>query len=268
MIGKFLCGLCGLLLAGPVGLVIGIIIGYFFDRGLTHYLKNQWAFRNQNTEAQKVFFTTTFQVMGYIAKADGVVTEEELQQARDIMRQLNLNEQQRKSAITAFTEGKQADFNLEKTLEYFISKCKQQRLLLQLFIEFQTRAATINGKLDPLKANIIKQIAQKLGFAPYQNFNFEHFFKAFNEFSQQAGQRQSRPNQKNMSQDQAYQILGASRSDSDTEIKKKYRKLISQNHPDKLMAKGLPPTMLKLATEKTQQIQMAYDQICSARGIK
>ena len=54
---------------------------------------------------------------------------------------------------------------------------------------------------------------------------------------------------------------------SDEEVKKAYRKLMSQNHPDKLMAKGLPQDMLKVATEKTQQIQKAYEQIKAARGM-
>ena len=66
---------------------------------------------------------------------------------------------------------------------------------------------------------------------------------------------------------QAYGVLGISENATDQEVKKAYRRLMSQHHPDKLVAKGLPESMVKLATEKTQKIQRAYEWICKARGI-
>ena len=65
----------------------------------------------------------------------------------------------------------------------------------------------------------------------------------------------------------AYLLLGISASVSNAEVKRAYRKLMSQHHPDKLIAKGLPEEMLKLATEKTQNIKAAYESICAARGM-
>ncbi len=67
---------------------------------------------------------------------------------------------------------------------------------------------------------------------------------------------------------EAYDLLGVKASDSDTEIKKAYRRLMSQHHPDKLVSKGLPEEMIKLATEKTQQIKKAYEQIKRERANK
>ena len=60
---------------------------------------------------------------------------------------------------------------------------------------------------------------------------------------------------------QAYKILGVNKGSSEAEIKKAYRRLMSQHHPDKLVAKGLPDEMIALATEKTQEIRKAYDLI-------
>ncbi|MCD6046590.1 MAG: djlA [Gammaproteobacteria bacterium] len=273
MIGKFICGLIGLMLAGPFGLIIGIMIGHFFDRGLAQHLRAGGAFGTQNTEAQQAFFKATFQVMGYIAKSDGVVTQEEIEQARLIMRQLNLNESQKQAAIEAFNEGKQADFNLDAAVNKLINKCRGQRLLLQLFLEFQIRAATIHGQLDAGKERIITRLSEQLGFLKQNTFNFEQFFRSFNEYAQQGGHQGfhgqgGNPFKNQMSLDSAYQTLEITSAASDEEIKKAYRKLISQNHPDKLVSKGLPPEMIKLATEKTQQIQLAYERICAARGIK
>jgi DnaJ like chaperone protein len=67
---------------------------------------------------------------------------------------------------------------------------------------------------------------------------------------------------------QAYEVLGVERSASDAEVIKAYRRLMSQHHPDKLLAKGLPESMLQLAQEKTAQIRAAYDLLRAARGIK
>jgi DnaJ like chaperone protein len=64
----------------------------------------------------------------------------------------------------------------------------------------------------------------------------------------------------------AYTILGVDASVSDTELKKTYRRLMSQHHPDKLVSKGLPEEMIKDATEKTQQIRAAYEQVRKSRA--
>ena len=278
MIGKILGGLFGFLLTGNFfGLLLGIFIGHFFDRGLAQVFSHAHLFRGKNSEAQQSFFKITFQVMGYIAKSDGVVTEAELDQARHIMRRLNLNETQRKAAIEAFNAGKQPSFNLDEAIAELKLKCHRNHLLLQLFLEFQISAATINHQLTSEKEGIIKRISHALGFASQsqQSFNFESFFNSFNEYAQQqrggtggrSGYQQGNPFKSEMSLDSAYQVLGLTSSASNEEVKKTYRKLISQNHPDKLVAKGLPPEMIKLATEKTQKIQLSYERICRARGM-
>ena len=64
----------------------------------------------------------------------------------------------------------------------------------------------------------------------------------------------------------AYAVLGVKADTPDDELKKTYRKLMSQHHPDKLLAKGLPEEMMKLAKEKTQEIQTAYDLIKKSRS--
>jgi DnaJ like chaperone protein len=67
---------------------------------------------------------------------------------------------------------------------------------------------------------------------------------------------------------EAYEVLGVSRAATDGEVVKAYRRLMNQNHPDKLHAKGLPESMMKLAAEKTRQIRAAYDVLREARGMR
>ena len=66
--------------------------------------------------------------------------------------------------------------------------------------------------------------------------------------------------------DHAYAILEVSPTSSKQDVKRAYRRLMSKNHPDKLIAKGLPESMIKIANEKTQAISKAYEQICESKG--
>ena len=66
---------------------------------------------------------------------------------------------------------------------------------------------------------------------------------------------------------QAYDVLGVDSDASDADIKKAYRRQMSQNHPDQLAAKGMPESMREMAEEKTREIGAAYERICEARGI-
>jgi DnaJ like chaperone protein len=66
----------------------------------------------------------------------------------------------------------------------------------------------------------------------------------------------------------ACSVLGVKSSDDATTIKRAYRKLMSEHHPDKLVAKGLPPEMMEMAKQKAQEIQAAYDLIRKEKGFK
>lgn len=267
--GKLIGAILGFLLAGPFGLLLGILIGHIFDRGL--YLNlNSWPLNlGAGGQAQQAFFNTTFLVMGHIAKADGRVSEAEIRAARDVMYRMGLNESQRQKAINLFEQGKQPGFNLEQTLAELAQACHNNKILLQLFVELQSQTALADGTLSQAKQRILQAICRQLGFAPLNFVFFEDFFAGGGGY-QQGGQQQrggyQRPSS-GLQLREAYQILGIPETATDAEVKRAYRKLMSQHHPDKLMAKGLPEEMLKLATEKAQKIRAAYEKICAARGI-
>ena len=65
----------------------------------------------------------------------------------------------------------------------------------------------------------------------------------------------------------AYAVLGVEKDASDAEVKRAYRRLRSQHHPDKLVSKGLPEEMMKVATQKTYEIRQAYERVREARGL-
>ena len=67
---------------------------------------------------------------------------------------------------------------------------------------------------------------------------------------------------------QAYEVLGVASTASDAEVTKAYRRLMNQNHPDKLVARGLPESMMKVAEEKTRQVRAAYELLREARAMR
>ena len=65
-----------------------------------------------------------------------------------------------------------------------------------------------------------------------------------------------------------YEVLGVERSASESDIKRAYRRLVGENHPDRLAAKGLPESMRQVAEERTREINVAYELIKESRGFK
>lgn len=259
--GKLIGGVSGYLIGGPIGLLVGVLLGHQLDRrilsvddalGLGHgHISHE--------EVQQAFFEATFSVMGSVAKADGRVSEEEISLAREIMSRMGLTETSRLDAIKLFTAGKQTDFPLEKALSRFHFATHSARNLRQIFIEIQLHAAYADGELNPSEREVLLRICDELGFSTLEFERLDAMIKAERHASQ--GGQVNR-----VTMDDAYAILNVRPDASDSEVKKAYRRLMNQYHPDKLVAKGLPEEMMKLAEEKTHEIRVAYERIQQVRG--
>jgi len=261
--GKVLGGLFGYWLFGPVGAIIGLIFGHWFDKSVR--IAMDFDPRGVNTEQiQATFFTTTFMVMGHLAKADGRVSESEIAQARFIMEQMQLSDEQKKLAIQFFNEGKSASFDLDTAILQFKRDCGRRRTLEQMFLEILITTAMADGELDPIEREILLNICQTLRFSRISFERLVAMIHAHRQYSA-GGVPGQQPAYKTI--DDAYDMLGVKSTASGGEVKKAYRKLMSQHHPDKLVSKGLPEEMIKLATEKTQEIKAAYEQVKKARDM-
>lgn len=256
--GKLIGGTFGFMLGGPLGALLGGTLGHQFDRGLEKVDRGQ-GFRVGDLERiQTAFFTATFSVMGHIAKADGQVSKHEIAMAEHVMGQMRLTPEQRRAAIRLFGEGKRSDFPLHDVVMQFRRECHRRSTLLRMFLELQIQAAFADGPLHPAERHALKDIANFLGFPGAE---FERLLRLVEGMRRAA---QGRPAQQSAAD--AYQVLGVSKNASDADIKRAYRRLMNQHHPDKLVAKGLPEEMIKLATEKTQSIREAYDRVRELRG--
>jgi DnaJ like chaperone protein len=266
--GKVLGGMFGFFMGGgPIGAAIGIMVGHQLDKNADGFVAIDVYkdFANKQ-RVQDAFFTATFSVMGHIAKVDGVVSQAEINLATRVMDEMRLSEPMRKNAIHLFQEGKRADFPLNEALAQFRRDCEGRKNLLYMFLEIQLQAAFADGEPNAKEERLLLQICQQLGISNFEYQGIKLQFQARQRFYQQRQQSQTQFQTRSSLHD-AYAVLGLKSSATNSEIKTAYRRLMSQHHPDKLVAKGLPEEMMTIAKEKTQQISKAYETIKSARKI-
>lgn len=265
---------------GFFGGLLGLAIGHWADKKLYELGSVSSSIFGKALTRQSLFMQTTFAVLGHISKAKGRVTEDDIQLARQLMVTMKLDEANRQIAQKAFQIGKEADFPLRQVISEFRQACGQRNDLLRFFIEVQMQAAVQDGRLEPSEQRVLFTIAETLGMSRIQFDQMLAMVVAAQRFRsgyyqqqngyqqdqyQQSYNRYERNSNEPTLQD-AYSVLGVTADDDKTTVKRAYRKLMNEHHPDKLVAKGLPPEMMEVAKEKAQQIQAAYDLINKTRG--
>ncbi|MGJ8681553.1 co-chaperone DjlA [Paraglaciecola sp.] len=276
MTGKILGTIFGFMFGRIPGAILGFFVGHLFDKGYSRDFNQMGGFSRFFTsqdqfKSQAIFFHSLFSVMGHIAKADGKVSTEEIQMASTLMNQMGLDGEVRVEAQQAFRDGKAADFALKETIKEFKESCHGRRDILQVYLEILIQSAYVDGKLDKAEQVILEKVATYLGFTSNDLLYLLSAFEAemrFRQGGQQGagGKRSAYTSQQSI--DDAYKILGVSKAQDDKSIKKAYRKLMSEHHPDKLVSKGLPKQALELAKNKAQDIQAAYELIKDKRGFR
>ncbi|EPR9062936.1 co-chaperone DjlA [Cronobacter dublinensis] len=268
--GKLVGGLTGLLVGGGVwGVILGLVIGHMIDKARSR--RTVW-FTSQQ-ERQSLFFATTFEVMGHLTKSKGRVTEADIQVATQFMDRMNLHGTSRDAARNAFRVGKENDYPLRDKMRQLRSVCFGRFDLIRMFLEIQIQTAFADGSLHPKERDVLYVIGEELGISRMQ---FDQFLRMMQGGAQFGGGQQSwgsgsgEPQQASRAPtlEDACNVLGVKTTDDATTIKRAYRKQMSEHHPDKLVAKGLPPQMMQMAQQKAQEIQKAYDLIKTAKGFR
>jgi len=164
--------------------------------------------------------------------------------------------------------GKQADFNLEQTLQAFAQQSMVRQDLRQMFMEIIVEAAFSSGTVTQAEHDVLLRVARQLRIPGAVFSSMLNARGAAGGDYSKPGGRQRRPANQVGSMAQAYAQLGLESGATDAEIKKAYRKLVSQYHPDKLVSHGLPEEMMEIAKTRVREINTAYDQIKQSRGFK
>jgi DnaJ like chaperone protein len=266
-IGKVTGGLLGGVF-GPIGAALGVLLGHQFDE--------------MGTEAEAVpaaeelatigarFFRASFQVMGYLAKSDGRVSEREISAARAVMDELRLTAAQVREAIACFTAGKQSDYDYAAELAQLSQICRTRPDLARVFLEIQVRAALAGNDLEGPVRPLISRLAAALGVSVLELMHIEAVLRIQRAGGFAAGQAYgaAAAAERERKLDEAYRVLETTAGASDEEVSKAYRRQLQRHHPDKLKAHGLPESMLAHAKQRTQQIIEAWEIVRERRGIR
>jgi DnaJ like chaperone protein len=267
-IGKLTGGLIGLAF-GPIGVAVGVLLGHQFDQAQADD-DEPGATPADVAAISERFFRATFRVMGYVAKADGRVSEQEIAAARAVMTDLRLGQAQVREAIALFTAGKQPDFDLAAELAGLRAACRGRPDIVRTFLEIQVRAALAGNNLEGPVRPILGSIAAALRISGFELAQIEAVLRI-----QRGGfYREQRPGggaagagASAAALEQAYRVLETSAGASDAEVVKAYRRQLNRHHPDKLKANGLPESMVGHAKQRTQQIIEAYELVRARRGM-
>lgn len=247
---------------------------------------------------QDLFFRTVFTLLGYVAKRDGPVNSKEVKRTERFMEKMDLDPQRKREAIRLFKSGADPTFNVQPTINAFKGLAKKSPNLAQILLVYLVNLARVDGALVNKEVEAVEEVASGLG---YSSITFQHLLKMIssqNKFSQRldeeikssggsgAAAAAQKPRDKKPSQNSnesceekmrdfqgekvnlrsAYDVLEISPSVSSADVKKAYRSLVNQYHPDKLIGLGLPPYMVQSATECFKTIQAAYEYIQKSRS--
>jgi len=249
LLKKIVGGTIGFVIAGPLGAIAGAAIGHALDMDSQHLQTAQRARLSSNEEAQFTFFVATFSMLAKLAKVDGRVTREEIDTVEKFMiYDLSLDPISRRVATNIFHAAVESPDNFRDFASQFYIQFQAQPQMLDLMIDILLRVSIADGTLSPSEEELI-HVAVRLF-----NFSDEKYMTLKSRYVKDV--------------QKYYAILGCDINDSNEQIKKQYRKLVSDYHPDKIASKGLPDEFTKFANDKFREIQEAYEVIKKERGIR
>jgi DnaJ like chaperone protein len=248
-------------LGGHWGSMFGLLVGHQFDQGLGGSILRE-GLLSGTAAAQQKFVRTTFEVMGHLAKADGRVSEQEIRTARSIMHAMRLQPENVRAAIASFTAGKASHYPLRKRLDELRATMGGHHEIARAFVDIQLQAAIGGGEISQAKRQLLWTVAQSLGMGRVEFAQVEANVRG--RFEARGGGGRAAP----MSLDAAYKSLGVEASATDQQIKTAYRRLMNKHHPDKLVSRGLPESMIETAEQKTHEIRASYERIKAERSFK
>ena len=265
----------GIIIGGILGFKFGSFPGMVFGAWIGNWLERQLTGKsnvNQQKETQESFFNALFLTMGKLAKVDGQVSPSEIERTEGIIRHMNLNTELRQRAISLFNQGKEDAYDIDSALRQFGQFARRSLSLKQIFLEMLVDVAEADGLISRAEQALIERTCQLIGYPVqllYAMMKMRGFAATGGGYQQHQGSRNQRQNRRPANRNapfNPYQVLGVEQSDNKATIRKAYKRLMSQHHPDKLVSKGLPPEMMKVAEEKAKQVQLAWEKVKDLKG--
>jgi len=221
----------GFLVGGPIGALVGAVAGHFLI--------------DQDADPGVTFTIAVIALAGKMARADGVVSDAELEA---FQRTFRVPPQEEANVRRIFNLARQDIAGYEAYAGQIARLFVGNPAVLEDILDGLFEIAKADGVLHPGESAFLERVAEIFGFAPgeFRRIRASHFAPELTD---------------------PYVILGLSYSADEDELKQTYRRLVRENHPDSLMARGVPPEFIKLATDKLAAINNAYDKIRVERGL-
>ncbi|MDD3030079.1 MAG: TerB family tellurite resistance protein [Alphaproteobacteria bacterium] len=258
--GKLIGGLLGFFFAGLWGLLFGVIVGHLYDkqaRMSNDVLFSLW--RNHEAFAarleQAAFTMGVVVLSAKMARADGRISQKEINAFKRVFR---ITPEQENSIGLLFDRARLSPYgfepyalNLAQVFHHTPSVLEE--ILSGLFIIGTADSET----LSPSEIVFLKKVSALFGFST------EDFVR----IAARSGVTLPESERPRHQPPEAFEVLGVDETASPQEIKRAYRALIREHHPDKLIAQGMPQEFVATATEKMKRINAAYDTVCKIKGM-
>jgi DnaJ like chaperone protein len=234
--GKLAGAAAGLVVGGPIGALVGGMAGHVL---IDHNAK-------PSALSKQMTFTIGVIALGAkMAKADGHVTPDEVHAFKEVF---IIPEGETANVARIFDMARQDVAGFEAYAQQLADLFADDRETLRDVLDGLFHIAKADAILHPGEERFLAEVARIFGFsaAEFQYIRASHVMEV-------------RPN--------AYQVLGVEPSISDNDLKSHYRKLVKENHPDRLMARGVPEEFITTATKKVAAINEAYEEVRRERGI-
>jgi DnaJ like chaperone protein len=230
--GKVSGAAAGLLVGGPVGAVVGAVAGHFlFDR---------------EGDPGVTFTIAIIALAGKMAQADGIATEQEFSIFRRVF---GVPHEEEANVRRIFNLARQDVAGFEVYAGQIAHLFMGNPAMLEDILDGLFEIAKSDDVLHPAESAFLEKVAEIFGFAPneFRRIRASHFAPELTD---------------------PYVILGLSYVADENELRRTYRRLVRENHPDSLIARGVPEEFIKLATDKLAAINTAYEKILIERGLK
>lgn len=236
--GKVIGGTAGFAVGGPLGALVGALAGHAVDR-----LGRSDEEKDQVREA--AFTIAVIALSAKMAKADGTVTRDEV----DVFKQLfRVPPDEIRNVGRVFDLAKKDSRGFEPYARQVGKMFADNPMVLEELLDSLFHIAKADNVVHPAELAFLRDVARIFGF---DEGNF------------------ARIREGHLGRDAAdpYTILGVAHDAADDEVRAAYLRLIRENHPDRLIAQGMPEDFVQIATDKMAAINAAYDRVCDQRGI-
>ena len=261
--GKIIGTLAGLATMRPWFVLLGLLLGHQFDRGFAGRYRDAEIPGKSARRLPEEYLRPLLQTMGYLAKIDGRVSEEEIRATRSIMHRLGLGPASVRSAMNWFEEGKRSDFPLLQTMRQTRRVAARNPELRLLFVRLLLEVVLAKDRMGKQERAAIWTVCTEFEIGRVELAQLEAMLRA------QKGFRRSPAGDVDANRvSNAYQILGIEASASNADIKKAYRRLMSRNHPDKIAGDNPAQDVVSEAERRTREVRSAYEMLKARRSIR